>query len=69
MKYNPKKAAKIIRGKRLWLDITQEEMEEKSQISQALISFYENGLVNDPPIRTLEKIAKILKLDMRKFFT
>ena len=55
-----KKLSKKIRLCRVELDLTQTELAEKIKTKQKSISRYETG-ASLPSIRTLVKIAKVLK--------
>ena len=57
---DPKKLGKKIRLGRVELDLTQTQLAEKIKTKQKSISRYETG-ASLPSIRTLVKIAKILK--------
>ena len=57
---DPKKLGKKIRLGRVELDLTQTELAEKIKTKQKSISRYETG-ASLPSIRTLVKIAKVLK--------
>jgi transcriptional regulator with XRE-family HTH domain len=55
-----KKLGKKIKVARVELDLNQSELAEKIRAKQKSISRYENGL-SIPSIKTLVKIAKVLK--------
>ena len=55
-----KKVGKKIKLARVELDLTQTELAEKNKTKQKSISGYETG-ASLPSIRTLVKIAKVLK--------
>jgi len=55
-----KKVGKKIKLARVELDLTQTELAEKNKTKQKSISRYETG-ASLPSIRTLVKIAKVLK--------
>jgi len=57
---DPKKLGKKIKLARIKLDLTQTQLAEKIKTKQKSISGYETG-ASLPSIRTLIKIARVLK--------
>jgi len=57
---DPRKPGKKIKLARIELDLTQTQLAEKINAKQKSISRYETG-ASLPPIKTLVKIAKVLK--------
>lgn len=47
--------------------LSQERLADKADLSTEFISRIERG-VNSPSIKSLEKIAKVLEIDIRRFF-
>ena len=52
-----------IKLRRIQLNLTQQELSERSGVSQQLISQIENGKAQ-PSLRTITKLAEVLKLDI-----
>ena len=52
-----------IKLRRVEQKLTQQELSEKSGVSQQLISKIENGKAQ-PSLRTITKLAEVLKLDI-----
>ncbi|MFH1282804.1 MAG: helix-turn-helix transcriptional regulator [bacterium] len=55
------KAIKEIRIKR---GMTQQKLAEETKLSYSLISKIEQGTINDPGIKTMAKIAHVLKISL-----
>lgn len=56
---------KLVRKKRIALDLTQKEISEKMGVSKNYISQLENGTTN-AGINAIEKISKILEIDIKE---
>ena len=52
-----------IKLRRIQQKLTQQELSEKSGVSQQLISKIENGKAQ-PSLRTITKLAEVLRLDI-----
>ena len=52
-----------IKLRRIQQKLTQQELSDKSGVSQQLISKIENGKAH-PSLRTITKLANVLKLDI-----
>ena len=52
-----------IKLRRIQQGLTQQELSERSGVSQQLISKIENGKAQ-PSLRTITKLAEVLKLDI-----
>lgn len=48
--------------------MSQDELAQKSGISRVIISNLETGAANNPTVRTLDKIALALGVDVRDLF-
>lgn len=59
---------KLIRKRRKLLQMTIEELAEKSQSSTSLISLIERGKLNNIKIQKLNDIAVALDLNLKDFF-
>lgn len=59
----------IIRKRRKELGLTIEQLAEKADVSDGLISLLERKKLKDIKISNLQKISEALKLDMSDFFT
>jgi Predicted transcriptional regulator with C-terminal CBS domains len=60
--------SKIIRTRRKFLNLTIEELAEKSGVSESFISRIERGEVDNARIKKLNDIAQALGLTMSDFF-
>lgn len=60
----PKVLGKRVRKCRKQLDLTQEDVAHKVGISRAYMGYIEQGR-NVPSLEVLEKIAKVLKVNIR----
>ncbi|WP_461240739.1 helix-turn-helix domain-containing protein [Paucilactobacillus sp. N302-9] len=63
------KFGKLIRSQRKTLNMTIEQLAEKSQSSVSLISLIERGRLDNIKINKLEDIASALNLTLSDFFT
>ena len=63
----PKVLGKRIQRKRMGMDLTQEELADKVGISRAYMGYIEQGRYA-PSFEVLEKIAKVLKTTLNRFF-
>jgi len=66
-KFNPKKLSRLMKNKRKKLGISQDKLSWESGVSEAGIQKLEYGIIKNPGIRTLIKIANILKMDIKEF--
>jgi len=63
----PKLLGKRIQKIRKLIGFTQEELAEKVNVSRAYIGYIEQAR-NTPSIELLEKIAKVLKINIKELF-
>lgn len=63
----PKALGKKVQKRRKELNLTQEELSFKIDISRAYMGYIEQGR-NIPTIEVLQKIAKVLKIPLRELF-
>jgi len=63
----PKLLGKRIQKVRKMAGLTQEELAEKVNVSRAYIGYIEQAR-NTPSLELLEKIAKILRTDLKDLF-
>jgi len=63
----PKLLGKRVQKIRKLAGLTQEELAEKVNVSRAYIGYIEQAR-NTPSIELLEKIAKVLKLNIKDLF-
>lgn len=63
----PKVLGKRIQKLRKSVNLTQEELAEKVNVSRAYIGYIEQAR-NTPSLELLEKIAKVLRIDIRELF-
>lgn len=63
----PKLLGKRVQKRRKELNLTQEELAEKVDISRAYMGYIEQGR-NVPSIEVVQKIAKVLKKPLNEFF-
>lgn len=57
-----------LRNVRRRMDITQEDLAEKSGVSRATISYLESGAATDTTVSTLTKLADALGLEVSELF-
>jgi len=62
-----KQMGKRIQRQRKLVGLTQEELAEKVGISRAYIGYIEQAR-NTPSIELLEKIARVLRVDIKELF-
>lgn len=53
---------------RMQSNMSQEELSEKANVSRSIISGLESGRVKQTTVKTLEKIADALGVDISSFF-
>lgn len=63
----PKLLGKRIQRLRKLAGLTQEELAEKVSVSRAYIGYIEQAR-NTPSIELLEKIARVLRVDIKELF-
>lgn len=63
----PKLLGKRVQKRRKELNLTQEELAEKVDISRAYMGYIEQGR-NVPSLEVVQKIAKVLKKPLSEFF-
>ena len=63
----PKLLGKRVQKMRKLAGLTQEELAEKVNVSRAYIGYIEQAR-NTPSLELLEKIAKVLRVDMKELF-
>ncbi len=63
----PKLLGKRVQKMRKLAGLTQEELAEKVNVSRAYIGYIEQAR-NTPSLELLEKIAKVLRVDMKDLF-
>jgi len=63
----PKLLGKRIKKLRKFNELTQEELAEKVNVSRAYIGYIEQAR-NTPSLELLQKIARVLKVDIRELF-
>lgn len=63
----PKILGKRIQRQRKLIGLTQEELAEKVSVSRAYIGYIEQAR-NTPSIELLEKIARMLRVDIKELF-
>ena len=63
----PKLLGKRIQKMRKMAGLTQEELAEKVNVSRAYIGYIEQAR-NTPSLELLEKIAKVLRIDLKELF-
>lgn len=63
----PKLLGKRIQKYRKMVGLTQEELAEKVNVSRAYIGYIEQAR-NTPSIELLEKVAKVLRVDIKELF-
>lgn len=63
----PKLLGKRIQRQRKLIGLTQEELAEKVNVSRAYIGYIEQAR-NTPSIELLEKIAKVLRVNIKELF-
>lgn len=63
----PKLLGKKVQKQRKLIGLTQEELAEKVNVSRAYIGYIEQAR-NTPSIELLEKIAKVLRIDIKELF-
>lgn len=63
----PKLLGKRIQRIRKSVGLTQEELAEKVNVSRAYIGYIEQAR-NTPSLELLEKIAKVLRVDIKELF-
>ncbi|MBD3366270.1 helix-turn-helix domain-containing protein [candidate division WWE3 bacterium] len=59
---------RYMRNRRKELEMTQEDLASEVGLTTSTISLYESG-DRTPPLKTLEKIAHALQIDISEFFT
>lgn len=63
----PKLLGKKVQKQRKLIGLTKEELAEKVNVSRAYVGYIEQAR-NTPSIELLEKIAKVLKIDIKELF-
>lgn len=63
----PKNLGKRIQKRRKELKLTQEQIAEKIHVSRAYVGYIEQGR-NVPSIEVLDKIARVLKINIKDLF-
>jgi len=63
-----KRFGKIVRTRRRAMDMSQEELGEKSDLNRGYISDIERGIRN-PSLEVIERIAKALGMNLEELFS